>query len=95
LHQKLKKEVSWTWTPNDSMIIQNFKKMCKNLHVLNLPHKGDDLIHETDASNEHWSVVLKIKDGEKLCKYYSASSNKSIMQLSHDGKRNLYNHKGN
>ena len=46
-------------------IVQNFKKMCKNLSVLNLPNEGNDLVHETDASNEHWSVVLKIKEGKK------------------------------
>ena len=51
--------------------------MCKNLLVLNLPNKEDDLILETDASNEHWSAVLKIKEGEKLCKYCSESFNKA------------------
>jgi len=51
--------------------------MCKNLHVLNLLNEGDNLILETDASNEHWSAVLKIKEGEKLCKYYSRSFNKA------------------
>ena len=25
--------------------------MCKNLHVLNLPNEGDDLIFGTDANN--------------------------------------------
>jgi len=45
--------------------------MCKNLPVLNFPNEEDDLILETDASNEHWSAVLKIKKGEKLCKYCS------------------------
>jgi len=50
--------------------------MCKNLLVLNLPNKEDDLILETNASNEHWSAVLKIKQGEKLCKYCSESFNK-------------------
>ena len=63
LQQKLKKDVSWTWTANDSKIVQNFKKMCKNLLVLNLPNEGDDLILEIDASNEHWSALLKIKKG--------------------------------
>jgi len=36
--------------------------MCKNLPVLNLSNEGDGLILETDASNEHWSAVLKIKE---------------------------------
>jgi len=77
LQQKLKKEVSWIWTSNDTKIVQDFKKMCKNLLVLNLPNEEYDLILETDASNEHWSVVLKIKEGEKLYKYYSGSFNKA------------------
>ena len=51
--------------------------MCKNLLVPNLPYEGDDLVLEIDASNEHWSVVLKIKEGEKLCKYCSGSFNKA------------------
>ena len=50
--------------------------MCKNLLVRNLPNEEDDLILEIDASNEHWSAVLKIKEGEKLCKYCSESFNK-------------------
>jgi len=63
--------------PSDSNIIQNFKKICKNLHVLNFPNEGNDLVLETDAINEHWSTVLKIKDEEKLSKYYSGSFNKA------------------
>jgi len=51
--------------------------MCKNLPILNLPNQKDDLILETVASNEHWTAVLKIKEGEKLCKYYSGSFNKA------------------
>ena len=51
--------------------------MCKNLSVLNFSNKGDDLIFETDASNEYWSAVLKIKEREKLYKYRSESFNKA------------------
>ena len=51
--------------------------MCKNLPVLNLPNEGDNLVLETDVSNEHWSAILKIKEGEKLCKYSSGSFNKA------------------
>ena len=75
MQQKLKKKVNWTWTIEDTKIVQNFKKMCKKLHVLNLPNEGDYLILETDAGNEYWSVVLKIKKGEKLYKYCSGSFN--------------------
>jgi len=77
LQQKVKKEVIWIWTSNDIKIGQNFKKICKNLPVLNLPNEEDDLILETDASNEHWNAVLKIKGGEKLCKCCSGSFNKA------------------
>ena len=76
LQYKLKKEVSLTWTPSDSKIVQNFKKICKNLLVLILSNEEDDLILETDASNEHWSTVLKIKEREKLYKYYSRNFKK-------------------
>jgi len=51
--------------------------MCRSLFVLDLPNEGDDLILETDATNEHWNVVLKIKEGQKLYKYYSRSFNKA------------------
>ena len=40
-------------------------------------NEGDDLVFETNGSNEHWSAVLKIKEGEKLCKYCSGSFNKT------------------
>jgi len=77
LQQKLKIEVNWTRTPSDSKIVQNFKKMCKNLHVLNLSNEKDDSTLEINASNKHWSVALKIKEGEKLCKYYCRTFNKA------------------
>jgi len=48
------------------MIVQTFKKILKNLLVLNFSNEGDDLILKIDASNEHWSVVLKIKEGKTL-----------------------------
>jgi len=38
---------------NDTKIAQNFKKMYKNLHFLNLLNEEDDLVLKTDASNEH------------------------------------------
>jgi len=41
-----------------------------------LSNEQDDLVLETNTSNEHWGVVLKIKKGEKLYKYCSESSNK-------------------
>jgi len=38
--------------------------------------KEMNLILETSVNNEHWSAALKIKEEEKLCKYYSGSFNK-------------------
>ena len=73
LRQKFKKKVSWTCTSIDTKIIQNLKKMCKNLPIINLPNEEDDWILEIDANNEHWSAVLKIKKGEKLYKYCSGT----------------------
>jgi len=68
---------SWTWNSIDTKIVQILKKMCKKLPVLKLSNKQDDLIVETNASNEHWSAILKIKKVEKLCKYCSGSFNKA------------------
>ena len=51
--------------------------MCKSFPILNFPNEGDDLVLEIDPSNEHWSTVLKIKEGEKLFKYWSGSFNKT------------------
>ena len=51
--------------------------MYKNLHVFSLPNEGNDLVLETDANNEYQTAVLKIKEGEKLCKYCSGSFNKA------------------
>ena len=77
LQQKLMKEVSWTWTCSDSRIVPNFKKICKNLPVLNFSNETDDLILKIDASNEYWSAVHQIKEGEKLSKCCSKSFNKA------------------
>jgi len=58
-------------------LFKTSKKMRKNLFVLNLPNERNDLVLQTDASNEHWSAVLKIKEGKKLYKYCSGSSNQA------------------
>ena len=39
--------------------------MYKNIYVLNLSNEGNDLVLETNVSNEHWSAVLKIKEEKK------------------------------
>jgi len=48
-----------------------------NFLIFNLPNERDDLILETDVNNKHWTVVLNIKEGEKLCKYFSKGFNKA------------------
>ena len=58
-------------------MIKTSKRRVKNLVVLNLPNEADDLVLQTDANNEYWSAVLKIKEEEKLCKYYNGSFNKA------------------
>ena len=47
-------------------LLRTSKNVCKNLPPLNLPNERNDLILETDASNEHWSAVLKIKEEENF-----------------------------
>jgi len=74
--------------------VQNFKKMSKNLPILNLPNEEDDLILEIDASNEHWSAILKIKEWEKLCKCCSGSFNKAEQNYSTMEKEILTGIKG-
>ena len=55
--------------------------MCKNLPKLQLPSQDDNLILETDASENIWSGILKKIDydhdinkiGESLCRYCSGT----------------------
>jgi len=77
LQQKFKKEVSWTWTPSNSKIVQHFKSLFKNLPVLNMPNERNDLILEIDVSHKHSSAVPKIKGMKNLCKYCNGSVNKA------------------
>ena len=58
-------------------MIRILKRCVKIFLFVDLPNEGDDLILKTDASNEHRSATLKIKKGEKLCKYCSGSFNKA------------------
>ena len=70
-------KLSWIWTSSDTKIVKNFKRICKNLHILNFPNKEDDLILETNASNDHGSKIFKIKEEETLSKYCNGSLNKA------------------
>ena len=48
-----------------------------DLPILTLPNEDDELVLETDASDYHWGVVLKLKKDNKLCRYSSGSFNKA------------------
>ena len=48
------------------------KEKCKNLPRLGFPTSSDNLILETDASNNHWGAVLKT-DLENICRYSSGT----------------------
>ena len=72
---KQKKNIKWKWIHFNELHIRQVKSLkeyCKNLPYWPLPTEDNELILETDASEEHWSGVLKIKDNpEKISKYAS------------------------
>ena len=61
--------------------VGKIKDMCKHLPKLQLPSQEDNLILETDASENIWSGILKKIDydneqnkiGESLCRYCSGT----------------------
>ncbi|KAJ9552740.1 hypothetical protein OSB04_016785 [Centaurea solstitialis] len=61
--------------------VEKIKEYCKVLPKLQLPKDNDDLILETDASENYWSGVLKKIDynseqkkiGENICRYCSGT----------------------
>lgn len=61
--------------------VKKIKILCKNLPKLQLPKEEDDLILETDASENNWSGVLKRVDydnerqkiSESICRYCSGT----------------------
>ena len=55
--------------------IRFIKSQCTNFPKLKLPLDGDDLILETDSSDNTWAVVLKRRNNnsEKLCRYTSGT----------------------
>ena len=51
---------------------KRLKEKCKNLPRLGFPTTSDNLILETNASDNHWGAVFKI-DQEKICRYVSGT----------------------
>ena len=78
LQRKLKKGVTWTWSEEDQQRISKRKAICKTLPDLTLPTDGEPLVIESDASEEAWGAVLKVKrDPEEVCRYTSGTFSKS------------------
>lgn len=77
----LKKDRTFTFNKNLEDQVKSIKNRCKNLPKLQLPKEDDDLILETDASENYWSGVLKKVDynlerekiGESICRYCSGT----------------------
>jgi len=57
-------------------LVQQLKRLCTNLPKLAIPKYGDQLIVETDASDQYWGGVLKAKKAdnkEHICRYANGS----------------------
>ncbi|UME39644.1 reverse transcriptase [Pueraria virus A] len=77
LQAKLKKEVHWIWTQQDTDLVKKIKSKVGVLPTLYNPSPDDQLIIETDASDLYWGGILKAhKKGEAqefICRYCSGS----------------------
>ena len=49
----------------DSALVKFLKEKCKNLPIQTLLKENDEPILEIDASNNHWSTILKIKENSQ------------------------------
>jgi len=72
LQRLLKKNNIKGWSDHHTQIIKNFKEECKILPQLRLPEPGDNLIIQTDVSDNVWSAVLKT-DLNEVCGYHSGT----------------------
>lgn len=84
LQEKLKDNVLWTWTDQDTAHVRNIKGILRRgFPRLTLPDPDDYLIIETDASDNVWAGVLKARQEividnkksfiEKICRYISGT----------------------
>lgn len=77
----LKKDKIFSFDKSLENQVKKIKEYCKKLPKLQLPKDNDDLILETDASENYWSGVLKKIDynseqekiGESICRYCSGT----------------------
>nr|APG80689.1 reverse transcriptase [Cauliflower mosaic virus] len=79
LQAKLKENVPWKWTKEDTLYMQKVKKNLQGFPPLHHPLPEEKLIIETDASDDYWGGMLKaikINEGtntELICRYASGS----------------------
>ena len=69
----------WKFTEDDVKIVQQIKELCKNLPPLHQPEENDEIILQTDASDNFWAGVVLAKtpgtNTEKLVKCCSGKFN--------------------
>lgn len=68
----MKKNNTKSWEESHTQVVRRLKEKCKNLPRLGFPTASDNLILETDASDNHWGAVLKT-DLEKISRYTSVT----------------------
>lgn len=83
----LKKNNTKSWEDLDTKVVKRLKQKCKNLSRLEFSTTNDNLILETDASNNHWSAILKTIQ-EKISRYTSGTF-KPAKKNYHSNKKEL------
>ena len=97
LQAKLKKDVVFKWSKEDTDYVDKIKKQFTTLPKLYHPLEEDYMILETDASNDHWGAVLKARDKdnvEQICRYTSGAFQGSELNYHSQEKETLAVKKG-
>lgn len=68
-----KKNATFEWTQDLQDKLEEIKAHCKSLPRLALPLEQDNLIIETDASEEYRGAVLKKQISEQVCRHTSGT----------------------
>jgi hypothetical protein len=75
IQKKVSSKVTWNWSEEDTSTVKNLKGMIQKLPKLEYPDGTEErIILETDASNEAWGCVLKVRRTDKtehLSRYWS------------------------
>jgi hypothetical protein len=64
LQAKLKKDIIWQWSKEDTDYVEKIKKAVKHLPPVHHPGPKEPLIIETDASDKYWGGILKAQPEE-------------------------------